>query len=56
MFFDMSKYAYFESLFSTIYIEEEKTQMLKKFPSNKINVIKMPTFFFRELITSQFYF
>ena len=39
MLFDMQKYKYLS----------DKTQMLKKFPSDKINVTKNALFFFREL-------
>ena len=43
MFFGMLKYVYPESLFNTIYID--KTQVLKRFPSDKINGTKYPLFF-----------
>ena len=43
MLFDMLKYVYSESVFNTPYIE--KKQMLKKFPSNKINGTKYALFF-----------
>ena len=33
----------------------DKTQMLKKFPSDKINDTKIPSFFFSEPQTYQFY-
>ena len=47
MFFDIYKYVYSESVFNTLYIEI--TQMLKNFLRTKSAVLKMPSFFFREL-------
>ena len=38
MFFEMQKYVYSESVFNTIYTEIK--QLLKKFPSDKINSTK----------------
>ena len=35
MFFDMLKYVYSENVFNALY--NDKTQMLKEFPSDKIN-------------------
>ena len=35
MFFEMQKYVYSESVFNTLYTEIK--QLLKKFPSDKIN-------------------
>ena len=47
IFLDMQTYVYFESVFNTIYIE--KNTIVKKYPPDKINGKKMPSFFFREL-------
>ena len=47
MFFDMEKYVFFKRVFNTLNIEI--TQMLKKFPSDKINGTEMSSFLFREL-------
>ena len=47
MFFDMEKYVFFKRVFNTLNIEI--TQMLKKFPLDKINGTKMSSFLFREL-------
>ena len=40
LFFDMWKYIHSESLFNTLYMDGDITQMLKKFLSDKINVEK----------------
>ena len=50
----MYKYTYAENLCKTLYIEIKK-QMLKEFPSDKINVTKN-ALFFASSSSSQFYF
>ena len=51
MFFDVYKYIYSESLFSALDIG--MNHMLKKCPSEKINVTKTELFFYHELRTRQ---
>ena len=43
MIFDMEKYVFFKSVFNTL--NNDITQMLKKFPSDKINSTKNVLFF-----------
>ena len=43
MIFDMEKYVFFKSVFNTL--NDDITQMLKKFPSDKINGTKNVLFF-----------
>ena len=54
MFFDMEKYVYSEIVFNTL--STVIKQILKKFPSDKLNCEKCPIFSFASSNSSQFCF
>ena len=60
MFFHMKKYIYSESLFNTLYKHwnSDKAQILKKFPSDKIDVTKctLSVFYYKLFFFYEFYF